>query len=312
MNILITGGLGFIGSNIAKKYVSLGHNVTILTRTKHKIGNINPFSEKVKIIVKDIKDISDEVSNMDVIFHTASTVDNYNIFSDPYLDANTNIIGTLALLEACKSHNPKAKIVYLSTFFVNGNPPSLPATAEMKPNPLGLYGATKLCAEHICNVYRSVYNLNISIARLSNIFGDNEQNNNNKKAAFNKMINDLLRKNTINLYDNGKVKRDYIYVDDVVSALQLIAEVGTEEIYFIGRGESISLRELVDIVLEETGSPESLVNVVAPPVFHNQVGINDFYCDISPLKKLGWEPKVSIRDGIKKVIELYSIWRDNE
>jgi nucleoside-diphosphate-sugar epimerase len=172
MKILITGGLGFIGSTLAKKCVDLGYDVTIITRTFDKINNVESILEEITILKRtDITTISSEVIGFDVIFHCASTVDNYNIFDNPYLDANTNINGTIALLEACRVHNPNVKVIFTSTFFVNGNPPEMPVTPDMKPEPLGLYGATKLCAEHILKTYNRVFDIDIRIARLSNVFG---------------------------------------------------------------------------------------------------------------------------------------------
>lgn len=307
MNVLITGGLGFIGSNLSEFYVNNGHSVTILSRTNTKQYNIRPFKDKVTFIQKDIRDISEEdVKDKDVIFHCASTVDNYNILTDPYLDVNVNCIGTIALLEACKKANKEVPIVYTSTFFVNGNPPALPVTAEMKPEPLGVYGATKLAAEHILKTYQKVYGLKPVIARLSNVFGLKEQENNNKKAAFNRMIYMAVHNETIKLYDNGKITRDYIYIDDVVSALDILSKKGEAgKIYYVGTGEGHTFREMVDIILEEADWGK--VEVVPPPAFHSNVGIDDFVCDVQDLKALGWEQKVSLREGIKKVVEQYKL-----
>jgi len=307
MNVLITGGLGFIGSNLSEFYYRNGDNVTILSRTSTKQYNIRPFKDNVTFIQKDIRDISeDDVKDKDVIFHCASTVDNYNILTDPYLDVNVNCIGTIALLEACRKVNKEVPIVYTSTFFVNGNPPSLPVTASMKPEPLGVYGATKLAAEHILKTYQKVYGLKPIIARLSNVFGLKEQENNNKKAAFNRMIYTAINNGTIKLYDNGKITRDYIYIDDVVSALDVLSKKGESgKIYYVGTGKGHTFREMVDIILEEAASGN--VEVIPPPVFHSNVGIDDFVCDVQDLKALGWEQKVSLREGIKKIVEQYKL-----
>ena len=307
MNILITGGLGFIGSNISEYYVNNGDTVTILSRSDTKAHNIRSLRDRLHFIQKDIQDISeDDVKDFDIVYHCASTVDNYNIHTDPYLDVNVNCKGTIALLEACRKSNPTIKIVYTSTFFVNGNPPSLPVTADMKPEPLGIYGATKLAAEHILKTYQSVYGLKPVIARLSNVFGLKEQQNNNKKAAFNRMIYMAVHDETIKLYDNGKITRDYIYVDDVVNALDILAKKGeVGKIYYIGTGNGHTFREMVDIILEEAGSGK--VEIVPPPQFHKAVGIDDFVCDVSDLKSLGWEQKISLREGIRKVVNQYKL-----
>lgn len=310
MNILITGGLGFIGSNLARNCVAGGHSVTIIARNLIKQYNIRDIKDNINIIVKDVMDIDEEVKGMDIIYHCASTVDNYNILDKPFLDVDVNCKGTIALLEACKKHNTNVKIVYTSTFFVNGNPSSIPVNEDQRENPLGIYGATKLATEHILKTYNSVYGIKSVIARLSNVYGLGEQYDNNKKAAFNRMIHLAVHNKTIKLYDNGKIVRDYIYVDDVVDALVTLADKGQEgQVYFVGTGEGHSFREMVDIILEESRTGN--VEVIEPPKFHKSVGIDDFVCDISKIKKLGWNPKIDIRSGIKKVVNIYQTWMYN-
>lgn len=302
--VLITGGLGFIGSNLADRCVGLGHDVAILSKTDEKIKNIEGVEERVTLILKDIRDIGQEVTDMDWIFHFASTVDNYNIHDEPYKDAKVNCMGTLAVLEACRHNNREGRILFPSTFFVNGKLETLPATPDSPCNPLGLYPATRLAGEHFCKVYNEVFGMNSVIARFSNVFGIREQRDNNKKAAFNRMINTAIHGGEIQLYDNGVITRDYIYVSDVVEACLTLAEKGEKgEIYYVGRGEAVRFKDLVDIVIEEAGS--GTIRPISPPDFHKASGMDDFYCDNTPLRKLGWEPKVSIREGIKRTIDWY-------
>jgi nucleoside-diphosphate-sugar epimerase len=306
MKILITGGLGFVGSNLAKKLLDEGNDITLLTRSKTKIGNILKFENNVKIIQKDIRNISKkDVKNMDCIYHCASTVDNYNIQKNPFLDTNVNVLGTNKLLEVCRQGNPKVKIVYVSTFFVQGFPEDLPVSVNQKPEPLGLYGASKLCAEHYCKTYNRVFDMNVKIARLSNVFGIGDQHLNNKKSAFNRMIFLATEgKDPIKLYDNGKIRRDFIYIDDVVDALITIMNKGkNSDVYYVGRGEGIKMRKLVNMILKS--APQGKVDVVEPPKFHNQVGMDDFWCDVYELKQLGWKPKVALQTGINKTVENY-------
>ena len=299
-NVLITGGLGLIGSCLTEKYVNSGENVTILSQSDKRINNIKGLENKITLKIKDIKDISPEdVINQDYIFHFASTVDNYNIHDQPHLDVNVNCNGTISLLEVCKEFNPSARIVYPSTFFVNGNLDKLPATPESPCNPLGLYPATKLAAENFCKIYNQVFDMNTVIARFTNVFGEKEANNNKKKAAFNYLMGLALRGEEIPLYDAGNFYRDYIFVDDVADACQTIAEKGeTGKIYYVGNGKPQKFKELIDIVIEEAKS--GTIKNISPSEFHNRIGIKDFYCDNSPLRNLGWKPKISIREGIKK------------
>ena len=153
---LVTGGLGFIGSNLSQELVKNGYDVLILSKSADKRENIKEISDKVHLKIKDVKDISrEDVENRDLIFHCASTTNNYHIKDNPFLDIDVNCNGTISLLEACKNYSPSARLVYLSTFFVNGNLEKLPATPDSPCNPLGLYPATRLAGEHFCSIYNN-------------------------------------------------------------------------------------------------------------------------------------------------------------
>ena len=302
--VLITGGLGFIGSNLAVKCVSLGYDVTVISRSDSKIENIAEIKDKVKLILLDIRNIGKEIEGFDCIFHLAGTTDNYYILNDPYIDIEMNCRATIALLEACKKYNPKVRIVFGSTFFVNGNPDKLPVTPDSPCNPLGLYGATRLAGENFCNIYNKVFDLNVVVVRFTNVFGIREQSKNKKKAGFNYLINLAIENKEISLYDNGDFVRDYIYVDDVLDACLIVAEKGKlGQVYYIGRGEFTKFKELVDIIIKEAGGGN--IKPIDPPDFHKRIGIRDFVCDNTPLKSLGWKPKISLQEGIKKTIEYY-------
>jgi nucleoside-diphosphate-sugar epimerase len=303
--VLITGGLGFIGSHITQRCVAEGYSVRLLSKTDRKIKNIQGIEDKVELVLKDIRDISrEDVSGVDYLFHCASTTDNYNINNAPYLDIETNCTGTIAMLEACRRHNSSVRIIYLSTFFVNGNLKELPATPESHCEPLGLYPATKLAGEHFCKIYGKVFGLDTVIARMTNVFGTHEQRNNKKKAAFNNLIELAVQGKDVPIYSNGEFTRDYIYVSDVTEALLTLAEKGERgRVYYVGNGTPIKFKKLMEIVIQEAGSG-SLVPI-EPPEFHKNVGIVDYYCDNSPLRLLGWKPKVSMQEGIRKVVQEY-------
>lgn len=305
MKILVTGGLGFIGSHLSESLINQGHEVTILSRSNLKIDNIKHFKDKVELLIKDVKEIKDEVKNFDVIFHLAGSTDNYAIIEDDLeRDIELNCKGILYLLNSCKKHNPKIKIIFASTFFVVGIPEKLPVDETARCKPLSLYPATRLCGEHICNIYHNVYGLDIIIARFANVFGEREQCLNKKKAAFNFMINTALNDGELTLYDSGDIIRDYIHVKDVVDACITLMEKGvSNEVYFVGRGEGIEIRKLFEMVINIVGSGK--IKNIPTPNFHKKVGIRDFYCDISKISKLGWKPKISIEEGIKLTADYY-------
>ena len=301
--VMIIGGLGFIGSYLAEECVKRGYEVTIVSRSESKIKNVEMVKGSVKVVVKDLKDVGGEVKGFDYIFNLAGSTDNYSIIEgEPYKDIDVNCNSTIALLEACKEHNPKARIIFASTFFVNGRVEKLPVTPESKCSPLGLYGATRLAAEQFCHIYHNIFDLDVVILRFSNVFGPREQIS-KKKAGFNFLVNLAVGGEEIPLYDNGDFFRDYIFVTDVVDASLVAAEKGeTNKVYYVARGEFVKFKELIDIVVKETGVK---IKPITPPDFHKRVGIKDFVCDVSGLKGLGWEPKVSLDEGIKRTVDYY-------
>jgi nucleoside-diphosphate-sugar epimerase len=301
--VLITGGLGFIGSHLAERCVAAGHDVTLLSRSDSKAGNISGIRKSVRLMVKDVKDMGKEVSGFDIIFHLAGSTDNYAIIEgEPYKDIEMNCTATISLLESIRKYNPRTRLVFASTFFVNGRPAKLPVTPDTPCEPLGLYGATRLAAEHFCRIYHNVFGLDVVIARFTNVFGDRELVS-RKKAGFNYMIANALRTGEIPLYSNGDFVRDYIYVTDVADACLVLAEKGgTAKTYYVGRGERVKFRMLAEMAAKETGAA---IKPVSPPDFHNRVGIRDFVCDNRPLLKLGWKPKVSLEEGIRMTAEYY-------
>jgi UDP-glucose 4-epimerase len=302
--VLITGGLGFIGSNLAERCIDLGYDTTIISKSDLKIKNIDKIKNKIKLIFIDVKNIKDEVKNFDYIFHLAGTTDNYNILKDPYKDVNMNCTATIALLEACKKFNPKVRLVFASTFFVNGNPKNLPVDSSSPCNPLGLYGATRLTGEYFCKIYNKIFDMNSVIVRFTNVFGIKEQFNNKKKAGFNYLINLAIQKKEIPIYDGGNFVRDYIYVEDVVNACLTIAKKGKiNKIYYVGRGKPIKFKDMIKIVIDECGGGK--IKSIDPPDFHKRIGIKNFVCNNKNLRKLGWKPKISLKEGIKKTIKFY-------
>lgn len=305
MKILILGGFGFIGSHLAEELVNNQHRVTILSKTDSKRKNIEKIKDKIEIIINDLKDIGEKVKEFDVIFHLAGTTDNYAIVDEDLdRDIDANCRSTLYLLDACRKYNPSVKIIFASSFFVVGKPEKLPVKEDAKTNPLALYPATRLCGEHFCHIYHNVYNLNVIIARFTNVFGPKELPFDKRKAAFNYMIFSAMKNNDLTLYETGDFVRDYIYVSDVVNGLITIMNQGiSDETYFIGRGEGIFMKDLFELIIEVVGQGK-IVNIPTP-IFHRQVGIKDFYCDNSKLKKLGWEPKVEIIEGIRRTVESY-------
>ena len=305
MNVLITGGLGFIGSNLAYECLQQGHNVTLINKSERKRENIKGIEEKVELILKDIQDINEsDVQGKDYIFHCASIVHNKPFSENPLQEIRTNCEGTIALLEACRKYNSSARIVYLSTFFVNGcvKNKDLPVNEDSSCKPTTIYSACKLAGENFAQIYTESAGINVMIARLMNVYGVREQKDNPNKGALNRMIYDALNGKEIKVQGDGSMKRDWIYISDVIRGCLKIAEKGEPgKVYYVGNGKGKSLNEVVDTIITEAGSgTKSYV-----PLARNTSGVNSIYCDNLPLRKLGWEARVLLREGIREVIKFY-------
>ena len=302
MNILITGGLGFIGGALTNR-LCREHQVTVLTRSEKNRARLL-FPDRVDVKLGTVESVAPaDCKGMDLVVHCASTVDNYNILTDPYLDVRTNCDGTLALLEACKEHKPK--FLFVSTFFVYGNPPNLPVDEESPCEPLGLYPATKLCAEQFCKIYGRLHGFHVNICRLTNVYGPGEAFDNIKKGALNYLIRKAQLGEPIDLYRGGDFFRDYLYVDDAVEALvtgALHAPAG--QVYLAGYGEPIAFKDLIDCLHRLTGR-RSKIGSIPPPRFHEVVGIRNFSANTAKIRALGWAPKIGIEEGLRRTLGSY-------
>jgi len=300
---LITGGFGLIGSSLTNV---LEGDITILTRSdkqKHRVKK-----DTVKVLIKSLGQLeAKDLENIDVIYHCASTVDNYNVLTDPYIDVETNINGTIRLLEACKNLTKKPKIIFLSTFFVYGNEHDkthAPINEESKTEPLAIYPATKLCTESIIKLYFRLYKIPYLICRLTNVYSENEEYTNKKKGALNYLIMQALKGETLFVYNGGDFYRDYIFLDDVISALMFLEQTSSNDLYLIGYGKPILFKEIINYIHDVTGK-KSTIKDVEPPRFHSVVGINNFVADTSKITQAGWQPKIDYKEGIQRIVNKY-------
>jgi UDP-glucose 4-epimerase len=258
----------------------------------------------MKFIQLDLSTEAPDVIHYDRIYHLASTVNEYSLLKGEQEDIQTNCTGTFNLLEAIRKQNPWTRLVYVSTFFVVGDPPELPVTEQTICRPKGLYGITKLAAEQMCLAYRNIFGLNIRIARLTNVYGDNQPWASQRTAAMNWMIQSCVLDKTISLYDGGKIRRDYVYIDDAVRGIKTVGECGQSgEVYFIGSGEGVSFAHMVNIMQYVSGGGN--IRIVESPVFHQRVGIGDFWINNNKMRMLGWEPYIDLDEGIARTVGFY-------
>jgi nucleoside-diphosphate-sugar epimerase len=246
-----------------------------------------------------VNDRNDYEVKTDKVLYTISTIDNYNVYENPYLDIDTNLTTLIKTLESCKDKN--VTFNFISSWFVYGNVP-LPAREDADCDPKGFYSITKRAAEQLLISYCQTFGLKYRILRLSNILGESDSKVSPKKNAVQYMINELLNDRPVRLYDGGVAFRDYMYVDDAVRAINLVMNNSKpNQIYNIGNGVPVKLKDIIDYVVTKTGSKSQVTNV-APANFHNIVQTTNMVLDVEKLEMLGYKPKYQINDALDKLI----------
>lgn len=308
MRILITGGIGFVGSHLSEDLVNLGHDVVIVSRSKRKIQNIANILDKVKIEYGDVTNFEWLEATIlkhqpDVVFHLAGQLTHYESFENPLYDVDVNSKTTIVALETIRKLGKPCRLVLGSTFWVVGKPESLPINEETPCNPLNIYAANRLASEHYCKIYNKVYNLDTVVMRLTNTFGPREQYNNPKKAALNYLLYKGFKGENVTIYDEGKFFRDYIYISDIISAARIIMEKAKGgELYFVGTNKPTWFYEIGSWIEELTSGK---VVYVKSPDYHKRIDIGNIIINNTKIKKLGWNWKVSVKQGLEKTLEYY-------
>ena len=300
--------MGFVGSHLSEEFVNTGHSIVIASRSKKKIQNIANIIDHVKIEYGDITDYKWLETIIlkhkpDVIFHLAGQLTHYEAFENPLYDVDVNSKTTLVILETLRKMEKPCRLILGSTFWVVGKPKTLPINEETPCNPLNLYAADRLASEHYCRIYNRVYGLDALVMRLTNTFGPREQYNNPRKAALNYLLYKGFKGETVPIYDEGKFFRDYIYISDIVSAAKAIMEKGKSgEIYFVGTNTPTWFYDIGKWIEELT--PGKVVYVESPE-YHKKIDVGNIVVDNTKLKKLGWNWKVPVKEGLKKTLEYY-------
>ena len=307
MKLLITGGLGFIGSNLVDSLSKKNHKIKILTKTFSKKNNIKNSYDKVeieKINLTNFKRLGQIIEKFkpDIIIHLAGNTSHSKSFEEPLEDIDSNSKTTLFMLEKIRELRLSCKFVLGSTFIVIGKPTKLPVTESTPCNPTTIYGTNKLASEHFCKIYHDVYGLDTVIFRITNSYGPREQVISTKNAV-NFLIYEAFNRKEISIYNKGKFFRDFIYIDDVVSGINVILKKGKSgELYWISSGKKTWFYEFANILEKNTNC-----KVVYPktPTYTKKVDVGNFIVNNAKLRKLGWSPKISINVGIKKTLDYF-------
>jgi len=312
-NVLITGGLGFIGSNLAIALVQLGARVTVLDVLWPDHGgnpfNLEPVRKDLIVNICDIRDkyaVENLVKDKDCIFHLAGQCSHVLGHVDPYPDIDINIRGTAVLMEAIREKAADSVTVYTSTRGVYGSEDKLPVREDAPTNPKGLYEISNLTAEKIINFYGEIHQLKAVNLRLSNIYGERAQMRHGKFGVVNWFVRKALEDGTIQVFGDGKILRDFLYVDDCVDAILRTGVSGRAfgDTFNVGNEEHCSFIELVKTIIDVAGSGRWEYAPFTKERAAQEPG--DFYPDISRIKEAtGWQPETTLRDGLLKTIEYY-------
>ena len=312
--ILITGGLGFIGSNLARSLVTQGANLTLVDSLIPQYGgnafNIDDIKNKVAVNVCDVRDtfaMAHLIHGKDYLFNLAGQTSHLDSMTDPHTDLDINAAAQLSILEVCRKENPDIKIVFASTRQLYGRPDYLPVDDKHPIRPVDVNGINKLAGEWYHLLYNNVYGIRACALRLTNTYGPGMRVKDARQTFLGIWIRVLLEGKPIKVFGDGLQLRDFNYVDDCVEALLLAgaSDQANGKVYNLGGSEVIGLKDLSKMMvnLGHGGSFE-----LAPfPSERKAIDIGDYYSDFSLItKELGWVPKIDLKDGLKRTLNYYS------
>jgi UDP-glucose 4-epimerase len=316
--VLITGGAGFIGSTLAIVLARAGARVVCVDNMLEAHGgnvfNLAPAQDKIQLNFCDIRDESSMaflVSDVDFVLHCAGQVSHVLSLSDPYPDIEHNIRGTVVLMEQLRKRNPLATVVYLGTRGQYGSTTKLPVNELAATNPRGIYEISNLTAEKIIQVYCSNHRIPAVLLRLSNIYGPRGQMKHPHFGVVNWFVRQAIAGDVIKLFGDGRILRDFLYVDDCVEAVLRVAlceAARTGEVYNVGVDRPNCFRDVVDNLCAVLPGTRWEFAPFSPERAAQEPG--DFYSDIAKLRSVvGWSPVTSLRDGLELTVEYYRTWR---
>ena len=312
MRLLITGGMGFIGSHLVDRLSSKNNEIVILTKTLSKKSNLQNLSKNVKIKkinLTNFKKVGSVIESFrpDVIVHLAGNTSHSKSFEKPLQDVDSNTKSTLFMLEKIRELKLSCKFILGSTFIVIGRPKKLPVNENTPCNPTTIYGTNRLASEHLCKIYHEVYDLNTNIFRITNSYGPREQVKPNKNAV-NFLIHQALKNKKISIYNKGEFFRDLIFIDDVIAGIMTILRKGKPgELYWISSGKKTWFKRFANILQDMTNC-----SILFPPTpnYTKKVDVGNFVVDNKKLRDLGWKVNVSIEEGLSKTLKYFKTGKE--
>jgi UDP-glucose 4-epimerase len=311
--VLVTGGLGFIGSTLARALVEAGAQVTLVDSMSPEYGgnleNIAGIEDRVRVNISDVRDVHSLpylVRAEDYIFNLAGQTSHLDSMEDPYTDLEINCRAQLSILEACRRHNPDASIVFASTRQIYGRPQYLPVDEAHPLLPVDVNGINKTAGEWYHLLYGRVHGLRISVLRLTNTYGPRMRVKDARQTFLGDWLRRALDGQEIEVFGDGSQRRDFNYVDDAVAAFLLAAvrDEANGQVYNLGSPEVVSLADLAALLVRVNGGGSW--RLVPFPEQRKAIDVGDYFGDFGKARaELGWEPSVALREGLERSLAYF-------
>ena len=311
--VMVTGGLGFIGSNLARQLVDLGADVLLVDSLIPDYGgnlfNIAGIEDRVRVNVADVRQASTMsvlVRDREIIFNLAGQVSHIDSMKDPQTDLEINCRSQLTLLEACRHNNPSTKVVYAGTRQIYGRPERLPVDETHLVRPTDINGINKAAGEYYHLVYNNVYGVRACSLRLTNVFGPRQLIKHNRQGFIGWFIRLALEGREIQIFGDGSQLRDFVFVDDAADAFLRAgaSDACNGEVFNVGGAAPVAHADLVRMLIEIAGSGSA--THVPWPEDKKRIDIGSFYTDSSRFRRTtGWEPAVDLREGLARTLAFY-------